>query len=132
MCVYAAVLLLWLVDTVLPSVSASGGYTSDEWDVCWTAVLELLSDSFFLLQQVQSPPTPRFTPPTGLLLLSSFLLVSFSSPSLISLLQHLCMSVRPLAELEFFFLGRHHPDLSYALFLHRKNDFLALFSESVL
>lgn len=48
----AAVLLLWLVDTALTSLPR--GCTSVDWDVCRTAVLELLSD--FSLKQVKSPP----------------------------------------------------------------------------
>lgn len=48
----AAVLLLWLVDTALMSLPR--GCTSVDWDVCRTAVLELLSD--FSLKQVKSPP----------------------------------------------------------------------------
>lgn len=104
-CVCAAVLLLRCADTVLPSVPASGRCTPDDWDVCWTAVWELLSHSFFLLQ---SPPPPRFTPPTGSLFLS--LLVCFSSFSVISLLQHLCTSVHSLAELVFWFF---YPFISF-------------------
>lgn len=46
----AAVLLLWLVDTALTSLPR--GCTSVDWDVCRTAVLELLSD----FSQVKSPP----------------------------------------------------------------------------
>lgn len=51
-CSAAAVLLLWLVDTALTSLPR--GCTSVDWDVCRTAVLELLSD--FSLKQVKSPP----------------------------------------------------------------------------
>lgn len=50
LCCCAAVLLLWLVDTALTSLPR--GCTSVDWDVCRTAVLELLSD----FSQVKSPP----------------------------------------------------------------------------